>query len=397
MPLLASALDNLTEKRNRLASVERVTVVGARPPAQRGFFRSGLLAVGAVVVLVGVAHHMRAPAPAVPGPTVAAVAPSSAPPTTLAQAMGGLALPSVVLPRPSFAPPQGQITVPAYRPAIAALGPVMAPVSGSVSGSGANPSATDVQALAEQLLHGPDETSRFMALAVTVEGVRTQPYWDSAGLNIGMGYCITRRLAEEGPERVRADLTQVGLAPTTVAVLMGKDRRAQRAVSLSQEQAIALLRLVAPDYRARARAFIGAEAFDGLDEHKRNALTELTYNTGPNIEQFHHLRDAVRANRPVEAISHITPTYRDSDGTLVRNTRAGAYLAAAFWSARGLETSVRESHRFEALVGAGRSPVEVADPASLAPRKLSAALGHTAPAQAPLSPRATAAPVLRPR
>lgn len=306
MAKLAEWADQL-ERRSRAAP--EVIAVGPRPLGQRRLLQKGGWATAAV--LIWAAQHWGLPGDHVLPPIPAvAVAPS------LSLAVQRLSVPSMV---------------PSRLAAVTAL-----------------PEPPPTVALARQILAQATPQARFLALAITVEHYKPHPYWDSAGLNVGMGYCITRRLREAGEPQVRQDLTQAGLAAPDIAVLLGKDRRAQAQVTLSEEQAVALLRQVTPEYTARARAFVGAATFDALPEHRQAALTWLAYNTGPHLDQFHRLRQAVVDNRPEQALDHLTPTFNDG-GTLVSNARAGAYLAAAYWSDQGLQAAVTQSDRFESL------------------------------------------------
>lgn len=359
---------------SRIQAAPEVVAVGPRPPRSRKLFGLGLVAAAAVLIWA-----------AAPGLAPSASS-SDLPPIPQASQPLAASLRDAVRMRGG-----------ADRFEIAPLTRAQLGLSAEASSKApgaALAAATDVNEaagpanvrIARQLLGEQGDLSRFMALAVTVESYASTPYWDAAGINVGMGYCITRRVKEEGAERVRQDLTAAGLSAADVTTLMGHDRRAQKKVVIEEDKAVALLRQVAPDYQARARAFVGETTFDSLPDNRKAALTWLAYNTGPNIEQFDRLRKAVQTDRPEQALGHLTPTYRDASGSLVPNHRAGAYLAAAYWSENGLRTAVANSDRFESMASTTADPVrlsraaeKVALPPQVARTLGQAALVHASP------------------
>lgn len=343
----------------QIQAAPEVVVVGPRAPGQRKVFAWGLVSAAAVLVwAASPSFSSHAPKP------TAAVA----------------SVPSPAAMTRTKAPSLGQSLK--LRPHTVALAPQAAPVAPALSPSSAvavtpktEMGGTSTTRIARQLLAEKGDLSRFMALAVTVESYAHTPYWDTAGLNVGMGYCITRRLQEQGPTRVRGDLISAGLASSDVVTLMGHDHHAQKKVNISEAQAVALLREIAPDYEARARAFVGAPTFNALPAHRQAALTWLAYNTGPNLDQFKRLRTAVQGNHPDQALTHLTPLYRNHSGAMVANQRAGAYLVAAYWSEPGLQAAVKNTHQFEALAAHTTAPVRLGKSAAPA-ASTRATLGH---------------------
>ena len=202
----------------------------------------------------------------------------------------------------------------------------------------------------------------FLALATTIESIQTHPYWDGGGLNVGMGYCITQRRIERGDEVVKKDLEAAGLDNATVTLLMGHDRRAQKAVTLTRPEALRLLERVRGEYEDIARTNLGADTFDALPENRKAALTWLAYNTGPKgFPQFRRLMSAVKNGQHAEALNHITPWYSEG-GKLVPNIRAGSLLMGAYGSEKGLRHTVEHPADIEEAGRTGASPVDRADP-----------------------------------
>lgn len=201
----------------------------------------------------------------------------------------------------------------------------------------------------------------FQALAVTLEGLETKPYRDGCGLNVGMGYCIDARVRENGPIRVRQDLTDAGLSLSQVDTLMGNDRKAQTGIELTRTQALALLGLTENDYRVRARDLVGQQVFDRLPSNRQAVLTWLSYNTGDGLARFNRLLTAVRQDKPSEAVQHMTPFFSQG-GQMVPNARAGSWLMAAYWSNDAMKAAFDRPDALEHGSRQGRSPLEVVAP-----------------------------------
>lgn len=205
-------------------------------------------------------------------------------------------------------------------------------------------------------LHAAGE--HFAALAVSIEGIATKPYWDGAGPNIGMGYCIRCRVASLGEEQVRADFHRAGLIESDVDTLLGSDRAALAQVELTVHQAVRLLGITESDYRTRARDIVGAGTFDRLPSHRQAALTWLSYNTGEGLVRFHRLLSAVRQGRHVDAMGELTPHFTHR-GQRRANARAGAWLMAAYWSDEALAAALANPDKLEHHARIGGSPLDV--------------------------------------
>ncbi len=201
----------------------------------------------------------------------------------------------------------------------------------------------------------------FQALAVTLEGLETKPYRDGCGLNVGMGYCIDARVRENGPIRVRQDLTDAGLDLAQVDILMGNDRKAQNQVMLTRTQALSLLGLTENDYRVRARDLVGQQVFDKLPANRQAVLTWLSYNTGDGLARFNRLLTAVRQDKTSEAVKHMTPFFSQG-GQMVPNARAGSWLMAAYWSNDAMKTALARPDALEFNSRQGQSPLTVVAP-----------------------------------
>lgn len=209
----------------------------------------------------------------------------------------------------------------------------------------------------------------FEALAMTLEGLETKPYRDGCGLNIGMGYCIDARVREHGVDHVKNDLIGAGLPETSVAMLMGNDRKLQNSVELNRSQAVALLGITKNDYQTRARDIVGQRTFDGLSKNKQAVLTWLSYNTGEGLGNFNNMLSAVRKNDTTEAVKHMTPYFSDG-GKMVPNMRAGSWLMASYWSEDAMKTAIHNPDALEYNSRNGMSPIRVVAP--LEARRLSA-------------------------
>lgn len=214
----------------------------------------------------------------------------------------------------------------------------------------------------EQVAHKLLENGKpFQALAVTLEGMETKPYRDGCGLNVGMGYCIDARVREYGEDRVKEDLAGAGLEQLQIDALMGKDRAAQDKIEMTRTQALSLLELTEGDYRTRARDIVGQGVFDKLPEHRQAALTWLSYNTGEGLAKFSNLLRNVRNDKPEEAVKHMTPFFSQG-GKMVPNSRAGAWMMAAYWSEDALKAAIERPDALEVGARQGQSPIAIVAP-----------------------------------
>lgn len=186
----------------------------------------------------------------------------------------------------------------------------------------------------------------FAALAAAVEDLKPRPYYDPGGLNVGFGYCITKRKAEYGEARIRADLAGSGFEPRQVEALL-KDRKAEVSkIKVSPLQAVRLLQVTKPDYEMIASGAVGDKAFAALPEHKRAALTHLAYNTG-NVAQFTSLVKAVRKGDTRNAILNMNVSWRDAGGVSHTNTRLQAWDGAMLEGVPTFLRALRDPVAFE--------------------------------------------------
>ena len=172
----------------------------------------------------------------------------------------------------------------------------------------------------------------FLAMATQVERPATEPYFDAAGANIGMGYCIPQRRAAYGDQHVREDFAMAGINGKTIELLMSADRKAVETARITQAQALRLLMITKEDYLQRAKKVVGADVFDSLSVERQSALAYLSYNS--NLGGFRRLPQAIAAGHETEAMREMTPSFRtEKGGKLQRNYRLASYLWAA-WTGR---------------------------------------------------------------
>lgn len=212
--------------------------------------------------------------------------------------------------------------------------------------------------LAKKLKGSPEDTSNyevarliaekdtFLSLATAVESVKTQVYYDPAGANIGMGYCITIRAIEYGPDRVKEDLAGAGMEEAKAEALAAGKAKAAKGASITLPGAVLLLEKTASDYREIARADVGEETFDNLPEHKQAVLSYLAYNAG-ELKGFKRLLRAVRSGDDPAAMREMAPWWRDSDGVMKENHRLRAWAQAAWMGPERLAKALSDPHEFE--------------------------------------------------
>lgn len=197
----------------------------------------------------------------------------------------------------------------------------------------------------------------FAALATTIEAVRATPYWDGGGLNIGIGYCITKRIQIYGADVVRQDLSDAEIEDADIAILMGANKQAQRKVQVSQKSSLALLFKLQSTYQNIVRENLGQGTFERLTQNERVSLEWLAYNTGEGFGKFKKLIGAIQEGKSHKAVEHLTPYYMDN-GVSTANKRAGNFLMAAFASERGFQTVIEHPEKIEGAA----DPVVAADP-----------------------------------
>lgn len=184
--------------------------------------------------------------------------------------------------------------------------------------------ADNDQVIAKKLL-AKGET--FMALAVTMESVKTRVYKDAVGkLTIGAGYCIDERIQIVGRQGVAEEMRQSGINQEAIYHLIGGDRTA----TITKAQAVNLLARVAPEYQSQARNWVGESTFDELNPNQRASLSWVVYNVGADkIEGFHRLKSAVEDGNIRKAAKNLAPWYKEGRAWK-KNERAGNILGAIY-------------------------------------------------------------------
>ncbi len=190
------------------------------------------------------------------------------------------------------------------------------------------------------------ESDRFIALALMVENIPERPYVDAAGVNVGAGYCVTKRLAALGKEKVAADLAFAGFSEAHIKDLLSQKKEAQLShIHVTKAQAISLLMITKPEYEQMAKKAIGAPFFDALKPEKQDTLTYLTYNTG-GLHTFKKLVQAIRSAQPQAALQEMTPRWKSENGKWNLNHRLRAWAQASFLG-KPLEVAIQDPHAFE--------------------------------------------------
>lgn len=207
------------------------------------------------------------------------------------------------------------------------------------------------------------EHQPFLALTTRLESFQPNAYFDSGGLNVGYGYCISKRSGEAGVKQVHEDLTQAGFSDKDINTLLNGKRAEQEKVQVSPIQALHLLAIAQEEYIMAARITVGGDTFDALPPHRQAALSWLTYNTGgAGFAKFRNLIEAVQDNRPIDAVNHITPRFIDESGNRVVNARAGTALIAAYWNEKGLKLVIENLETLTFKAKNGASPLLAVEP-----------------------------------
>lgn len=186
----------------------------------------------------------------------------------------------------------------------------------------------------------------FAAFAVAVEDFKPKPYYDSGGLNVGFGYCISKRKAEYGDARIRSDLTAAGFEPRQVESLL-KDKKSEVAkIKVSPFQALRLLEITKPDYESIASGAVGHKKFAALPDNMRAMLTHLAYNTG-KVYQFRDLLNAVHKGDARQTVLNANVKWRGLDGVVNDNTRLNAWFGALISGVPTFERALKNPMAFE--------------------------------------------------
>lgn len=270
-------------------------------------------------------------------------------------------------------------------PGAKAISPVIALASASPPASApANPSASEASTASSassdlfakalpdrgagmssyQISQALSEVDLFAALATAVENFKTAPYYDPGGLNVGMGYCVTKRLSEYGSERVRADLSSAGFSPAEVDAL-AKNRKSEVAkIKVEPLHAARLLEATKEDYRQIAEGAIGAKTFSEMPPNRQAAMTYLAYNTG-DVGKFKQLVSALQNGNDSKAMLNMTVNWRDADG-LHANHRLRSYTQAMFLGADHFKRAISDPKSFESHMSGPDAESALADIAGAA-------------------------------
>lgn len=174
-----------------------------------------------------------------------------------------------------------------------------------------------------------DRGEHFKAIAVLLEDVKTTIYKDSGGWSIGVGYCLSRQVANKGSERVVAELHQAGIPLDKAAMLVDPKRRHK--VTITKEQSVNLLQVTQKEFESTASRWLGGDHFERLDEKQKASVTYLAYNLGTsNLHKFKALRSAIRSDSHPLVKKHLVVKYKNADGEMVENKRLNNILTTNY-------------------------------------------------------------------
>lgn len=205
----------------------------------------------------------------------------------------------------------------------------------------------------------------FASLVTAIEDFKSKPYYDPGGLNVGMGYCVTKRIAEYGKTRIEADLTMAGFTPDEVETLIKNKKAAVSKITVTPLHAVKLIEAVREDYNSIARGGVGAEHFDKMAPHQQAAIQTLAYNTG-DVGKFKKLVAALRGGNDAKAMLNMTVSWRDSDGELHANHRHRAYLQSMFLGPEHFKRAIADPNAFESHMAAPGAESALAEIAAAA-------------------------------
>lgn len=184
-----------------------------------------------------------------------------------------------------------------------------------------------------------DHDKKFMALAVVIEGLKTEPYYDSGGVNIGMGYCVDKRIESVGIEQVKNELKKAGISQDNINLILQDSTQGTRLnqktkkeilnIHISPQQSLALLEQTAPQYREQAKNAIGAEIFNKLSAEEQDIWTYFAWNTGDNMPKFVKLLNGIRAGDAFTVLNNVTPKFKDDSNAWHSNDRLGMAIKIA--------------------------------------------------------------------
>lgn len=168
-----------------------------------------------------------------------------------------------------------------------------------------------------------DNGNQFMALATVVENLENKPYYDSGGLNVGMGYCITKRIQENSKDQVQQELLQAGFSEEHVDTLLNGKRKDILKIEISNKQAIILLNETSKQYEQIAKDNIGEDIFNKLPKSEQAVWTYFAWNTGENMGQFKNLIKGIQDGNSAKVLDNVTPSFKNANGEWQQNKRLG--------------------------------------------------------------------------
>lgn len=235
-----------------------------------------------------------------------------------------------------------------------------------------------------QLLHA--NGMYFESLAVLVEGKpKGTAFLDPAVdptlgtlVDVGYGYCITRKMFDNGIDAYRAQQTLSGKEPTekhllisqaqrdphflkqlnalgtpsvqqdlktsgfsqeTITQLLSshKDASHLKRISVSHQQSVLLLHQAGKHYSNHSSNVFGL-SWNHFLAHEKAAITYLDYQA--NIEGFPAARRALESGNLSAAMDNMLPIYR-TNGALHYNTRTLGFLQATLYSKESFHTLIQ--------------------------------------------------------
>lgn len=203
----------------------------------------------------------------------------------------------------------------------------------------------------------------FAALAIKVEHLPETAYRDSGGVNVGAGYCVTKRMAsKEGKVLVKKELTEVGFSEFEVEALMNVNASQEdlKRIKVTEEQSLKLLAIVKSEYEKIARFSMGS-LFDEVNERQKAVLTYMAYNVGYGLQGFSGLKGMIEKAIEGKAVGFedwmkaMSPQFRTHKGVKT-NYRLGFWAALMWKSEEKFEHAIGHSDVLERLVARRSTP-----------------------------------------
>lgn len=223
----------------------------------------------------------------------------------------------------------------------------------------------------------------FMAFAVRLEDIKTTVYYDPGGANIGAGFCITKQLSTHSRDEVIKMLedakidhnTAVELTNPKITDLKRHNKKLAKGLNISPESALILTKSLQKTYQSTLISAFdsvgvsmnpkkgdnqGQDLFNKLSPNEKAAYTWLNYNA--DISKFKRLIRAIYVLHGEDStikqkaiakniiIKNLAPMYREN-GTLVKNTRAEAYLVSGMYDQVALSYALTNPQEIESRQG----------------------------------------------